>query len=206
MFAITSGSVMVKERPTLLVLTLGLTLATMDILRVAKTLKANILWRLLLIAVGVSAVWSIDPRFLRISREAVLIGLAVGLSLMTIHIILARGVRLKRADINKGLILTSLLIYGLELPAEESLYRGMVLIPMLMLLHPVLAIVLSAIVFVALHVSTWTNKFVWIGSFILALACAWCVYATGSIWSAVVIHTCNNLAYMTLVNRRNIFG
>jgi hypothetical protein len=49
------------------------------------------------------------------------------------------------------------------------------------------------------------NKFVWAGSFVFAVICGMSVYFSESIWSAVIIHNLNDFAFLTLINKRNIF-
>ncbi|WP_425449333.1 CPBP family intramembrane glutamic endopeptidase [Dethiothermospora halolimnae] len=123
-----------------------------------------------------------------------------------LHILIAKGIKLKKKEINKGLIYTSLLIYLLELPSEEFVYRGIVFISLIKLFNPVVAIVLTSLLFLAIHIKTWDKKFVWIGSLVLALICATSVYLTKSIWTAIIIHNLNDFGFLTLVNSRNIFN
>ncbi|WP_035287795.1 CPBP family intramembrane glutamic endopeptidase [Clostridium sp. KNHs214] len=104
-----------------------------------------------------------------------------------------------------GLIKTCILIYFIELPAEELLYRGILLIPLVHIINPIIAVFISSILLSLLHIRTWNNKFIWIGSFFLGITCATSILISKSIWTAIIIHDLNDFAYITLVNRRNIF-
>ncbi|WP_069650104.1 CPBP family intramembrane glutamic endopeptidase [Caloranaerobacter ferrireducens] len=186
-------------------LIIGLALTLIDIFLKIRTLKENIFKRIFFIVFGLATLYFVDKTFLYISTRAIFCGLIIGIVFMGIHILVAKGVKLKKENVNKGLIYTSLLIYGLELPAEEFLYRGIIFIPLLELFQPIVAISLTSVLFLGLHLKTWNNKFVWIGSLVLGLICAISVYLTKSIWTAIIIHNLNDFGFMTLVNKKNIF-
>ncbi|KPU26306.1 hypothetical protein TR13x_10715 [Caloranaerobacter sp. TR13] len=186
-------------------LIIGLALTLIDIFLKIRTLKENIFKRIFFIVFGLATLYFVDKTFLYISTRAIFCGLIIGIVFMGIHILVAKGVKLKKENVNKGLIYTSLLIYGLELPAEEFLYRGIILIPLLKLFQPIVAISLTSVLFLGLHLKTWNNKFVWIGSLVLGVICAISVYLTKSIWAAIIIHNLNDFGFMTLVNKKNIF-
>lgn len=183
----------------------GLILVVIDIFWDIRTLKENVLKRIIFIIFGIATLYYIDKVFLHISTTIIFYSLIIGITFMGIHILLAKGVKLRKEEVNKGLLCTSLLIYGLELPAEEFLYRGIILIPLLKLFNPIIAITLTSILFLILHLKTWYNKFVWIGSLILGLICAISIFYTKSIWTAIIIHNLNDFGFLTLVNKRNIF-
>lgn len=163
---------------TMLFLGIGLVLSIIDILWEIKLLKVNIFKRMLFIVAGIIALYFVEKRFLHISLESFLYGLIIGICFMVIHILIAKGIKLKKEEVNRGLIYTSLLMYILELPAEEFLYRGIIFVSLLNLTHPIGAILLTSVLFLGLHIKTWSNKFVWIGSLILGLICAISVYFT----------------------------
>ncbi|WP_353892799.1 CPBP family intramembrane glutamic endopeptidase [Proteinivorax hydrogeniformans] len=189
----------------ILFLSIGLLLTIIDIFWETKLLKENIFKRILLIAVGIVALYSMDKRFLYISLESLIYGLIIGTFFMVAHILIAKGIKLKKEQVSIGLVYTQLLMFVIELPAEEFLYRGILLVSLLSLVHPIIAILLTSILFLVVHIKTWSNWFVWIGSLILGVICAISVYFTQSIWTAFIIHVLNNFGFMTLINKRNIF-
>lgn len=69
-----------------------------------------------------------------------------------------------------------------------------------------LNITLNSLLFLLLHLKTWNSKFVWFGSLLLGVICACSVYLFHSIWSAIIIHNLNDFAFLTLINKRNIFS
>ena len=183
----------------------GLVLAFIDIYWEIRSLKQNIFKRICFATAGICGLWLVDKTYLCISSRSAFYGLAVGTGFMCIHLLMAKGAKLRKDEVSKGLIYTSVLMYVLELPAEEFLYRGVIFVPLLKLIHPLEAILLTSAIFLWLHVKSWNSRFVWIGSFVLGLVCATSVYFTKSIWTAILIHSLNNFGFMTLVNKRNIF-
>lgn len=186
-------------------LIIGLTLTLWDIFFIAKTLQGNIIKRFVFILSGVTIIKVIYPSYMLITYKETLISLIIGLVFLTTHLLIAKGIKLRFSDINVGIIKTCILIYFIELPAEELLYRGILLIPLINMTNPVIAIFISSMLFGTLHIKTWNNKFVWIGSFLLAMTCAISVVILKSIWTAIIIHNLNDFGYLTLVNKRDIF-
>nr|WP_278287317.1 CPBP family intramembrane glutamic endopeptidase [Caloranaerobacter ferrireducens] len=76
---------------------------------------------------------------------------------------------------------------------------------MLKLFNPIVAILLTSVLFFISHLRTWKIKFVLIGSLVLGLTYAISVYLTKSIWTAIMIHNLNVFGFLILVNKRNIF-
>jgi len=128
-----------------LFISLGIVLMTYDIFWQIKSLKENILKRPAFIASGMISLWFIDKTYLNIRFNSFLYGFLIGIVFLLTHVIIARRIKIKRKDINKGLVYTSLLIYVLELPAEKFLYRKIILLPLLKLLHPILAISITSV-------------------------------------------------------------
>lgn len=160
---------------------------------------------ILFLVIGIVALFFVDKKFLYVSSTSSFYGFIIGICFMIIHILMAKGIKLRKEEVNRGLIYTSLLMYAIELPAEEFLYRGIIFVSLLKLFHPIVSILLVSILFLGLHIKTWSNQFVWIGSLILGLICAVSVYFTKSIWTAIIIHILNDFGFMTLINKRNIF-
>jgi len=133
------------------------------------------------------------------------VGVLLGLSCLVFHVAVAGGIRLRRSDLNAGMAKTVALIYLLDIPAEESLYRGLLFVSSLFLWGLWPAILLSSCLFLGLHLATWRRPGVWAGSAVLSVLCCVAVAWTGSLWTAVLVHTLNNLGFMTLVGRRNVF-
>ncbi|MTI71825.1 MAG: CPBP family intramembrane metalloprotease [Firmicutes bacterium] len=186
-------------------LIIGTLLAIIDILYKINTLKQNIIRRSVYIFLGIISVYFIDKTYLKFTFRSLIYGVLVGVFFLILHIIIAKGIKLKTKDIDKGLIYTSLLIYTLELPGEEFLYRGIIFISLMKIFNPILAILITSILFLGLHYKTWSDKKVWIGSLVLGLVCAINVYLANSIWTAIFIHNLNDFGFLTLINKRNIF-
>lgn len=186
-------------------LILGLFLTLFDIFSLAKTLKSNIIKRLIFLFLGLACIYEIKPSYLLLTYNGVIGSLIIGAIFIITHLAISKGVKLKFSDINYSLIKTCILIYFIELPAEELLYRGILLVPLLKIINPIGAVILSSILFSILHIKTWKNKLIWIASFLLGIICAFSVYKFKSIWAAIIIHNLNDFAYITLINKRNIF-
>ncbi|MTI65362.1 MAG: CPBP family intramembrane metalloprotease [Firmicutes bacterium] len=186
-------------------LIIGTALAIIDIFYKINTLKQNIIRRLVFIFLGIVSVYFVDKTYLKLTFRSLIYGILVGVFFLLLHIIIAKGIKLKIKEIDKGLVYTSLLIYILELPGEEFLYRGIIFISLMKIFNPILAILITSILFLGLHFKTWSNKKIWIGSLVLGLVCATSVYLTNSIWTAIFIHNLNDFGFLTLINKRNIF-
>ena len=132
------------------------------------------------------AIFIIDTAYLNIALTSLLISLTIGITFGLIHIIISKGVRLKIVDINLGLIKTSILIYFLELPSEELIYRCALLLPLINLTPPFVGITRSSLLFLLLHLKTWNSKFVWFGSLLLGVIC------TCSVLFYPLYMVCNN--------------
>ena len=185
-------------------LILGIVLAGLT-MKEPNSIKENIALKSLGIVGGLGSIYYVNPSYLKLNAQAIILGLAIGSIFLMLHLVIGKGIKLKRNDINKGLIKTCLLIYIIELPAEEFIYRGMLFITLLNIMNPLVAIIITSLFFLVLHIKTWKNKFVWFGSLILALVCSTLVYSIKSIWVAIIIHNLNDFGFLTLVNRRNIF-
>lgn len=183
----------------------GLILSVLDICFIANSLTANIIKRFIYITLGIVYLYFIEPIYLILTKQSLLVGVVVGIIFMAIHIIISKGIKLKLKDINSGFMLSCFIIYIIELPAEEFLYRGIILISTIHIFGLVIAIALSSLLFLLLHIKTWDDKFIIMGSLLLGLTCSISVYFTRSIWTAIIIHNLNNFGFLTLVNKRNIF-
>ena len=189
----------------IIVLIIGLIIAIIDMYIVPKSLKWNLVKRVICIITGLGAILILDRTYLYFNAWTLIIGLIIGSIFLIIHIIISKGVNLKRSDINSGLVKTCVLIYLFELPAEEFLYRGIIFIALLKLFDPFVAIIASSTIFLILHLKSWSDSFIWIGSFVLGLVCAISMFVTKSIWTAIIIHNLNNFGFLTLVRKKNIY-
>lgn len=157
--------------------------------------------RIIYIEIGIIYLSHTDFNYLDIQFETFILAITIGMLFFITHIVIAKGIKLTKKDCNKGFIKTCIIIYLIELPAEEFLYRGILLISLTNLLNPTLAIIISSIIFGTLHIKTWNDKKIWIASFILGLTCAISGILTKSIWIAIIIHNLNNFAYLALINK-----
>lgn len=148
----------------------------------------------------------LDKNFLRLSGIGFLAANLLGLGFLTIHLLMSGGVKLQKEHVGPGLLKTCLLLYLLELPSEEFLYRLIILLPARELFGPWWAIFISTLMFLVLHIRTWGRKSIWIGSAILGLGCGIIAILTNSVFAAVIVHNLNNFAYLTLIGKRDLFG
>ncbi len=171
----------------------------------SRTLLRNVTKRVVIMVLGLAALFAVAPSYLIIGWRPVSLGVLVGGACLLFHVAIAGGVKLRRADVTPGMAKTAALIYLLELPAEEVLYRGLLFVSALPSWGLWPAVTVSSALFFGLHVKTWKDPAVWAGSAILAVICALAVAGTGSLWTAVLIHDLNDFGFITLVRRRNLF-
>jgi membrane protease YdiL (CAAX protease family) len=184
----------------------GLVLSALDYVpQSSSTLRRNIAKRLLVIACGALTIRRLAPAYLILNGASAVVGILLGMGCLAVHVALARGIKLRRTDLGTGMRKTIALIYLLELPAEEFLYRGLVFLSCLHLWGVWPATMVSCVLFTGLHLKTWRDPAVWVGSAFLSVICALAVVWTGSLWTAVFIHDLNDFGFLTLVGRRNVF-
>lgn len=185
----------------------GLCLCAVDYFPgLTASLRGNVIKRLLSIAFGVPMLLYLAPTYLGIGAWSVAIGLLTGLGCLAAQVVVGRGIRLRRSDFTSSMAMTMALIYLLELPAEEFLYRGLLLLGCLKLWGPWPAVIVSSGLFLGMHVRTWRNPYVWAGSAVLSVICSLAVIFTGSLWTAVFVHDLNDFGFLTLVGRRDVFS
>lgn len=194
-----------EEMISIIFLLIGLGFFIIHMYCFNKTLKESIIRNSIFIIVALVYIIIYQVDYISFTIETLIYGFGIGLLFFLIHLCINHGIKLRKKDVNRGLIKTSLIIYGIELPAEEFLYRGLIMLPLVVLFGPFIAIVLSTLVFLVLHLKTHKNTFIRFGSFVIGVACSITIIITSSIWTGLIIHILNNFAFMTLVNKTNIF-
>lgn len=169
------------------------------------TLRNNILRRFLFLLYGFFVGFKVNKSFLSLSANGLILAIVLGSGFLLVHLLISGGIKLRKEDLDSGLLKTSLLLYFLELPAEEFLYRLAILLPAQGLFGPFWAVLISTLFFVFLHIKTWGDKWIWAGSTVLGLSCGLVALYTNSVWAAVIVHNLNNFSYLTLVGKRNLF-
>ncbi len=180
-------------------------------LKSPKSLGENVLRRVIFLTVGFLTAILIGRDFLTLTASSLLLAVLIGLLFFAIHLFVSIREKpkpswLQSTEITPGLIKTSFLLYFLELPGEEFLYRLAILLPAVGLFGPVIAQLISLGMFLFLHLRTWKNKFVWFGSAILGLVCGFLVLHCKSIWPAVIVHNLNDFAFLTIIGKRDLFS
>lgn len=184
---------------------IGIALGVLN-MKYPKSLRNNIIRRIAFIAAGVYTALMLDQRFLQLSAAHFLFATLLGLGFMAIQLAIGGGIKLQKGDVTPGLLMTSLLLYLVELPGEEFLYRLAILLPARELFGPLWALLISTLMFLVLHIRTWDKSKIWIGSAILGLSCGIIALLTNSVFAAVIVHNLNNFAFLTLIGKRDLFG
>ena len=97
------------------------------------------------------------------------------------------------------LFITAVILAGF---AEEMLFRGLLQRTLEHYREPASAIVLSSVFFAIVHFNPWTA----IQITLLGLALGYMAWKSHSILPAVILHACNNLFSITLLNLPEAYG
>jgi membrane protease YdiL (CAAX protease family) len=62
-----------------------------------------------------------------------------------------------------------------------------------------------SLLFLLVHIKTWTNLFVWFGSFLLSLFLGYIVIKTKNLWGAIVCHDLNDLGFLFFARQGTFF-
>lgn len=101
----------------------------------------------------------------------------------------------------KGRFLSMFFLLVIVAPlSEELLFRGIILRGLLRRYRPVVAILLSSLLFALMHLNPWQT----ISAFTLGLIFGWFFLRTGSVWPGVVGHAINN--FIALIMNIAPFG
>ena len=78
--------------------------------------------------------------------------------------------------------------------AEESILRGWLQTRLERVIGPGSAVLLSAVLFSAMHMQHWTNPVLLLLPFLLGVVAGWACQVTASVWSAFLVHSVWNAA------------
>ncbi|GEM_PF-3128803 len=170
-----------------------------------KSVRFEFVLRLIEILFSLSVIGRLFPRSLQIDRIALLTGVLVGIACLIFHIVYNRGIKLKKRDFSKSFVLSQIFILFLQIPSEEFLYRGVFFSIINGMWGTGAAMVISVALSSMIYIATWRRPLYWTGATLVSFFCALGIYYTGSIWTAVLIHILNDIGYVTLNERKNIF-
>ena len=189
----------------IVVLSIGLMIHMWSLPYPFKTVRFDLVVRVFQILFGLAVLSTADRGALQIDTQSLIAGFGVGSACLVSHIIINRGIKLRPRDLRLDFISSQLIILGIQIPAEELLYRGVFFTVLNNLWGPGTALVFSASLSTMIYVATWRKPLYWGGAALVSILCGLGYYYSGSVWSPVLIHILNDIGYVTLHEKRNLF-
>lgn len=171
-----------------------------------KNYKFDIFISFIQLAFSIPILIRMVPETIQLTGLSVITGFSVGFAFLIFHIIYNRGIRLKASDITLSFLLSQLIVFGIQIPAEEFLYRGIFFAITGSIWGTLTALTLSTSLSAMLYIARWRRPLYWFGAVLIGFFCNLAFYYTGSIWTAVIIHILNDFGYMVLNEKKNIFS
>ena len=170
-----------------------------------KTILFDTIVRLAQAGFGVTILLQLDPGTLVPSTVGLITGGGVGLACFFFQLVWNRGIALRRSDITRSFVASQLLILLFQVPVEELFYRGVFFTVLAAIWGPFTALLLSAALSTMITVVSSRRTIVWVGSGLMGVLCGLGFYWSQCIWAPILIHTLNDLGYVSLNEMRNVF-
>ena len=171
-----------------------------------KDLRLDLIVRAFQILFGVVVLCTNARSAFQMTARSLIAGLCVGSACLLFHIVYNRGICLRSHELSLDFFCSQIVILGIQIPAEELLYRGVFFTVLNRLWGPATAILLSVPLSSMTYVASWRKPLYWAGAAIVSLFCGLGYYYSGSIWSPMLIHVLNDLGHVTLQERKNLFS
>lgn len=189
----------------IVVLSIGLMIHMWSLPYPFKNVRFDLVVRVFQILFGLAVLSTADRGALQIDTQSLIAGFGVGGACLVFHIIINRGIKLRPRDLRLDFIASQLIILGIQIPAEELLYRGVFFTVLNSLWGPGTALLFSASLSTMIYVATWRKPLYWGGAALVSILCGLGYYYSGSVWSPILIHVLNDIGYVTLDEKRNLF-
>ncbi len=168
-----------------------------------KTLKIEIVIRIIQIIFSITIMYKLYPASLTINPVSVTVGILIGMAMLIFHLIYNRGIKVNKHPISYSFILSHLLLLVI-IPAEELLYRGIFFQILLQLWGIKIALLLSVPLSTMIYITIWRKPLYWLGAGLVNTFSSLAFYYTGNIWASIILHLLNELG-ITLVEGENAF-
>ncbi len=170
-----------------------------------KTLLFDTLVRVVQAGFGVTILVYLDPSVFAPTAVGLITGAGVGLACFLFQIVWNRGIALRRSAVTRSFVTSQLLILLFQVPVEELFYRGVFFTLLASIWGPFTALLLSAALSTMITVVSSRRPLLWLGSGLMGLLCGLGYYWSQCIWAPVLIHSLNDLGYVTLNEMRDVF-
>jgi len=189
----------------LVILSLGLMLHMWALPYSFKNLLFDTIVRGIQLAFGIIILFRLNPAAFQVTYIGLVTGLGVGVACFLFQILWNRGVRLRRSSITRSLVASQAVILLFQAPTEELFYRGVFFTVIAAIWGPFTAGVISASLTTMVTIVSSRRRILWFGSGLLGVLCCLTYYWSQCIWAPVIIHVLNDVAFVTLVEQRNLF-
>jgi membrane protease YdiL (CAAX protease family) len=170
-----------------------------------KNLLFDSIVRLAQLCFGIAILATTDPSSLVPDALGLVTGGAVGIACLAFQIVWNRGIQLTIHSITRSFVASQLLILLYQVPAEEVFYRGVFFTILTTIWGPFTALVISTALSTMVVVVSTRKRIIWFGSALIGLLCGLGFYWSQSIWAPILIHVLNDVGFVTLNERRDLF-
>jgi membrane protease YdiL (CAAX protease family) len=170
-----------------------------------KNLLFDSLVRLVQLGFGVIVLAYLKPAALIPGPLGLIAGFGVGAACLAFQLLYNRGVRLRAGDVTGSYLASQALILFFQVPAEEVFYRGMFFTLLTSAWGPLTGLILSAALSTMITVVSSRRQILWLGSGLMGILCGLGYYWSQCIWTPVLIHVLNDVGFVTLNEKRNLF-
>lgn len=189
----------------LVILSLGLMLHMWALPYSFKNLFFDSMVRCVQLIFGVIILIYLQPSVFRLTSIGLITGAGVGIACLAFQILWSRGIRLRRGAVTRSFVASQAVILLFQVPTEEIFYRGVFFTLLASIWGAFTALVISAALTTMLAVVSSRRQILWLGAGLMGLLCCLGYYWSQSIWAPVLIHVLNDVGFVTLNERRNIF-
>ena len=170
-----------------------------------KNLLFDSVVRLVQLGFGVSILVFLRPSALLPGPLGLYTGFGVGAACLAFQLLYSRGVRLRGRDLTGSFIASQAMILLFQVPAEEIFYRGVFFTLLSAAWGPLTGLLLSAALSMMITVVSSRRQILWLGSGLMGILCGLGYYWSQCIWTPVLIHVLNDVGFVTLNEKRNLF-
>jgi membrane protease YdiL (CAAX protease family) len=170
-----------------------------------KNLLFDSIVRFVQLAFGVIILIFLKPSALLPGANGLLTGVGVGAACFVFQLLYSRGIRLRGRDLTGSFLASQAIILLFQVPAEEIFYRGVFFTLLAAAWGPFTGLVLSAALSTMITVVSTRKQILWLGSGLMGILCGLGYYWTQCIWAPIFIHVLNDVGFVTLNEKRDLF-
>jgi len=189
----------------LIILSLALMLHMWALPYTFKNILIDSIVRVVQLAFGIIILVHMNATAFDPSAVGLTAGGGVGLACLVFQLFWNRGNDPTRTRLSARLLASQSVILLFQVPTEEIFYRGVFFASLTVIWGAPTALIISTALSTMVTVVSSRKQLYWIGSGIMGVLCCLGYYWTQSIWAPVLIHVLNDVGFIALNEKRDIF-